>query len=80
MPKTIIPTLDTSTYLPVLEDIIGAAMLAVLELGYRHLDTIALYYSERAVGEAVAEAAQRRVLASRESGWGIRLTRLTQFG
>ncbi|CAL5031803.1 unnamed protein product [Urochloa decumbens] len=49
------------------EDVdVRAAVLAALELGYRHLDTASLYGSERAVGEAVAEAARRGVVASRE--------------
>ncbi|KAK3142483.1 hypothetical protein QOZ80_4BG0347070 [Eleusine coracana subsp. coracana] len=58
--------LGTSTYPPVAEDVVRDAVLAALELGYRHLDTAALYGSERAVGEAVAEAARRGVVASRE--------------
>nr|CAB3484648.1 unnamed protein product [Digitaria exilis] len=48
------------------EEEVKAAILAALELGYRHLDTASLYLSERAVGEAVAEAARRGIVASRE--------------
>ncbi|KAF8703257.1 hypothetical protein HU200_032048 [Digitaria exilis] len=48
------------------EEEVKAAVLAALELGYRHLDTASLYLSERAVGEAVAEAARRGLVASRE--------------
>jgi 3''-deamino-3''-oxonicotianamine reductase len=58
--------LGTSTYPPVAEDSIRAAVLTALQLGYRHLDTAALYGSERAVGEAVLEAARSGVVASRE--------------
>ncbi|KAL6838328.1 hypothetical protein ACP4OV_031832 [Aristida adscensionis] len=45
---------------------VAAALTAALELGYRHLDTAAVYGSERLVGEAVAEAVRRGVVASRE--------------
>ncbi|KAK3144657.1 hypothetical protein QOZ80_4AG0315990 [Eleusine coracana subsp. coracana] len=56
----------TSTYPPVAEDVVRAAVLSALELGYRHLDTAALYGSERVVGEAVAEATRRGIVASRK--------------
>ncbi|KAG8064707.1 hypothetical protein GUJ93_ZPchr0004g38361 [Zizania palustris] len=49
----------------VAEDV-RAAVLAALELGYRHLDTGSLYGSEQIVGEAMAEAARRGIIASRE--------------
>ncbi|CAN6237041.1 unnamed protein product [Urochloa humidicola] len=57
--------LGTASF-PFVEEDVRAAVLAALELGYRHLDTASLYGSERAVGEAVAEAVQRGVVASRE--------------
>jgi diketogulonate reductase-like aldo/keto reductase len=57
--------LGTASF-PFVEDDVRAAVLAALELGYRHLDTAMLYRSERAVGEAVAEAARRGIVASRE--------------
>jgi len=57
--------LGTASF-PFVEEDVRAAVLAALELGYRHLDTASLYRSERAVGEAVAEAARRGVVASRE--------------
>ncbi|CAN6247227.1 unnamed protein product [Urochloa humidicola] len=57
--------LGTASF-PFVEEDVRAAVLAALELGYRHLDTASLYGSERAVGEAVAEAARRGVVASRE--------------
>ncbi|PVH35389.1 hypothetical protein PAHAL_7G167500 [Panicum hallii] len=57
--------LGTASF-PFVEEDVRAAILAALELGYRHLDTASLYRSERAVGEAVAEAARRGVVASRE--------------
>jgi len=42
------------------------AVLAAIEVGFRHLDTAAMYGSERSVGEAVAEAVRRGLLESRE--------------
>ncbi|KAG0525990.1 hypothetical protein BDA96_06G106200 [Sorghum bicolor] len=57
--------LGTASF-PFVEDDVRAAVLAALELGYRHLDTASLYRSERAVGEAVAEAARLGIVASRE--------------
>jgi 3''-deamino-3''-oxonicotianamine reductase len=57
--------LGTASF-PFVEENVRAAVLAALELGYRHLDTASLYRSERAVGDAVAEAARRGIVASRE--------------
>ncbi|KAF8703259.1 hypothetical protein HU200_032050 [Digitaria exilis] len=57
--------LGTASF-PFVEEDVRAAVLAALELGYRHLDTASLYRSERAVGEAVAEAARRGIVKSRE--------------
>jgi diketogulonate reductase-like aldo/keto reductase len=54
----------TSSFPFVAEDV-RDAVLAALELGYRHLDTASLYGSGQLVGEAVAEAALRGVIASR---------------
>ncbi|CAL5016725.1 unnamed protein product [Urochloa decumbens] len=51
---------------PFVEEEVRAAVLAALGLGYRHVDTASLYRSERAVGEAVAEAVRRGIVASRE--------------
>nr|TKW04629.1 hypothetical protein SEVIR_7G122000v2 [Setaria viridis] len=51
---------------PFVEDEVRAAVLTALELGYRHIDTAALYASERVVGEAMAEALQSGIVASRE--------------
>lgn len=59
--------LGTSMYPPVTEDMVAASVLSALELGYRHFDTAALYGSERAVGKAVAEAARRGIVASRQA-------------
>ncbi|KAG2572421.1 deoxymugineic acid synthase 1-D-like [Panicum virgatum] len=42
------------------------AVLAAIELGYRHFDTAAMYGTEGPLGEAVAEAVRRGLLRSRE--------------
>ncbi|KAL5215325.1 hypothetical protein ABZP36_004477 [Zizania latifolia] len=42
------------------------AVLAGIEVGYRHFDTAALYGTEAALGEAIAEATRRGLVASRE--------------
>ncbi|KAF0929137.1 hypothetical protein E2562_016376 [Oryza meyeriana var. granulata] len=42
-----------------------AALLRAIELGYRHFDTARLYATEGCVGEAVAEAVRRGLIASR---------------
>uniref|UniRef100_A0ACD5UWI2 Uncharacterized protein n=1 Tax=Avena sativa TaxID=4498 RepID=A0ACD5UWI2_AVESA len=54
----------TASFPFVAEDVKNA-VLAALELGYRHIDTASVYGSEQVVGEAVAEATRRRVIASR---------------
>lgn len=41
------------------------AVLQAIELGYRHFDTAALYNSEQPLGEAIAEAINRRLINSR---------------
>uniref|UniRef100_A0A3B6DHY2 NADP-dependent oxidoreductase domain-containing protein n=1 Tax=Triticum aestivum TaxID=4565 RepID=A0A3B6DHY2_WHEAT len=57
--------IGTASFPFVAEDVKNA-VLAALEIGYRHLDTASVYPSEHLVGEAVAEAARRGVIASRE--------------
>lgn len=57
--------LGTASHPFVAEDV-RAAVLSALEIGYRHIDTAALYASERVVGEAMAEAVQNGIVASRE--------------
>nr|CAB3484653.1 unnamed protein product [Digitaria exilis] len=42
------------------------AVLAAIEVGYRHFDTAEAYATEKPLGEAVAEALRRRLVASRE--------------
>jgi diketogulonate reductase-like aldo/keto reductase len=54
-----------------MEEDVRAAVLAALEFGYRHLDTASLYRSKRAIGEAVAEVAQRGIVASKEAVYGV---------
>ncbi|CAL5027223.1 unnamed protein product [Urochloa decumbens] len=43
-----------------------AAVLAAIEVGYRHFDTAYMYGTEKPLGEAVAEAVRRGLVASRE--------------
>ncbi|KAF0890282.1 hypothetical protein E2562_002694 [Oryza meyeriana var. granulata] len=45
------------------------AVLAALEVGFRHFDTAAMYGTEAPLGEAVAEATRRGLLASREEAF-----------
>ncbi|CAL5068072.1 unnamed protein product [Urochloa decumbens] len=51
---------------PFVEEEVRAAVLTALELGYRHIDTAALYASERVVGKAMADAVRSGIVASRE--------------
>ncbi|XP_057774714.1 NADPH-dependent codeinone reductase 1-4-like isoform X2 [Salvia miltiorrhiza] len=50
---------------PVDSQTIKTAVLQAIELGYRHFDTAALYNSEQPLGEAIAEAVNRRLIGSR---------------
>uniref|UniRef100_A0A0D9W5K0 NADP-dependent oxidoreductase domain-containing protein n=1 Tax=Leersia perrieri TaxID=77586 RepID=A0A0D9W5K0_9ORYZ len=50
---------------PVVAERTRGAVLAAIEAGYRHFDTASLYGTEAPVGEAVAEATRRGLLASR---------------
>uniref|UniRef100_A0A0E0DEV6 NADP-dependent oxidoreductase domain-containing protein n=1 Tax=Oryza meridionalis TaxID=40149 RepID=A0A0E0DEV6_9ORYZ len=45
------------------------AVLAALEVGFRHFDTASLYRTEAPLGEAIAEATRRGLLASREEAF-----------
>ncbi|MED6205320.1 hypothetical protein PIB30_016702 [Stylosanthes scabra] len=45
---------------------IKQAVLEAIKLGYRHFDTASLYGSEHALGEAIAEALQLSLIASRD--------------
>nr|BAJ90619.1 predicted protein [Hordeum vulgare subsp. vulgare]BAJ92301.1 predicted protein [Hordeum vulgare subsp. vulgare]BAJ93969.1 predicted protein [Hordeum vulgare subsp. vulgare] len=51
---------------PVVPETTMKAMLEAVELGYRHFDTASMYATERPLGEALAEAVRRGLLASRE--------------
>jgi diketogulonate reductase-like aldo/keto reductase len=42
------------------------AVLAAVELGYRHFDTASMYETELPLGDALAEAVRRGLVASRE--------------
>ncbi|KAM3341072.1 methylecgonone reductase [Capsicum galapagoense] len=47
-------------------DQLVSTLIDAIETGYRHFDTAALYGSEKAVGQAVAEAVQRGLIQGRE--------------
>jgi len=51
---------------PVVAETVRDAVLAAVELGYRHFDTASMYATEKPLGEALAEAVRRGLLASRE--------------
>ncbi|CAN6235156.1 unnamed protein product [Urochloa humidicola] len=51
---------------PLVPEATKDAVLAAIEVGYRHFDTAAVYGTEKPLGEAVAEAARRGLVASRE--------------
>ena len=57
--------IGTAASTPVTHEATKNAVLAAIEVGFRNLDTASMYGSERPVGEAVAEAVRRRVVASR---------------
>uniref|UniRef100_A0A0D3FWE4 NADP-dependent oxidoreductase domain-containing protein n=1 Tax=Oryza barthii TaxID=65489 RepID=A0A0D3FWE4_9ORYZ len=63
MPAVGVGTADSAATSP--ETKRGAA-LAALEVGFRHFDTAALYGTEAPLGEAIAEATRRGLVASRE--------------
>ncbi|KDO47296.1 hypothetical protein CISIN_1g020174mg [Citrus sinensis] len=48
------------------ESAMKSAVLESIKLGYRHFDTASLYGTERALGEAIAEALKLGLVASRE--------------
>ena len=51
---------------PVVPETVRDAVLAAVELGYRHFDTASMYGTEQPLGEALAEALRRGLVASRE--------------
>nr|CAB3484649.1 unnamed protein product [Digitaria exilis] len=58
--------MGTALPIPVPHEVTKDAVLAAIELGFRHLDTAAVYDTEGALGEAVADAVRRGLLRSRE--------------
>ncbi|KAL6847379.1 hypothetical protein ACP4OV_023232 [Aristida adscensionis] len=57
--------MGTSAFPPV-HEATRDAVLAAVEVGFRHFDTASMYNTERPPGDAVAEALRRGLLASRE--------------
>jgi diketogulonate reductase-like aldo/keto reductase len=51
---------------PVVNEATKNAVLAAIEVGFRHFDTAFLYGTEKLLGEAAAEAIRRGLVRSRE--------------
>ena len=51
---------------PLVHEATKNAVLAAIEVGFRHFDTAFMYGTEKPLGEAVAEALRRGLLQSRE--------------
>ncbi|TKW04636.1 hypothetical protein SEVIR_7G122500v4 [Setaria viridis] len=58
--------MGTASPTPVAHEATKEAVLAAIEVGFRHLDTACMYGTERPLGEAVAEAVRRGLVQSRE--------------
>ncbi|XP_058108441.1 non-functional NADPH-dependent codeinone reductase 2-like [Magnolia sinica] len=58
--------MGTATYPVPPQDQLISNFISAMELGYRHFDTAAVYYTEEALGLAIAEAIRRGVVKSRE--------------
>ncbi|KAH7833468.1 hypothetical protein Vadar_006647 [Vaccinium darrowii] len=56
----------TASNPPVKAETTKRAVLDAIEVGYRHFDTAALYYTEEPLGEAIAEAIEKGLIKSRE--------------
>ncbi|KAF9624386.1 hypothetical protein IFM89_010774 [Coptis chinensis] len=54
----------TSGPIPPLE-VVESAVINIIKLGYRHLDTASFYQSEGPVGCAISEAVRRGLISSR---------------
>ena len=55
-----------SAKFPVVPETVKNAVLAAVEIGFRHFDTASFYRTEQPLGEALAEAVRRGLVASRE--------------
>lgn len=58
--------MGTSSYPPADLETTKTAILEAVKAGYRHLDTAFAYGSEKALGEAIAEALRLRLIESRD--------------
>jgi diketogulonate reductase-like aldo/keto reductase len=63
-PVPVIGLGTAATFLP--QEATKNAVLAAIELGFRHFDTAYLYGTEKPLGEGVAEAVRRGLIKSRE--------------
>ncbi|KAL3321327.1 hypothetical protein AABB24_039765 [Solanum stoloniferum] len=57
--------MGTAPSLPQHDELVST-LIDAIEIGYRHFDTAAVYGSEEALGQAVAETLQRGLIKSRE--------------
>jgi diketogulonate reductase-like aldo/keto reductase len=55
-----------SAKFPVVPETVKNAVLAAVEVGFRHFDTASVYETEQPLGEALAEAVRRGLVPSRE--------------
>ncbi|CAL5027226.1 unnamed protein product [Urochloa decumbens] len=55
-----------ASHLDLVPEVTKDAVLAAIEVGYRHFDTAYMYGTEKPLGEAVAEAVRCGLIASRE--------------
>ncbi|KAJ4717143.1 NADPH-dependent codeinone reductase-like protein [Melia azedarach] len=61
------PVIGLGSAVPKLdEDAVKFAVLEAIKLGYRHFDTAPIYRTEKALGEAIAEALRLDLLSSRK--------------
>ncbi|KAG9457657.1 hypothetical protein H6P81_002165 [Aristolochia fimbriata] len=58
--------LGTGAEPPPPPEIVTSAVVTAIEIGYRHFDTAALYGTEQALGEGIAEALRRGLIKSRD--------------
>ncbi|PIA64042.1 hypothetical protein AQUCO_00201382v1 [Aquilegia coerulea] len=58
--------MGTAAYPIAPPEVIESAVLAAIELGYRHFDTASLYQSEEPLGRAISETLKRGLVSSRD--------------
>ncbi|KAK7411618.1 hypothetical protein VNO78_03053 [Psophocarpus tetragonolobus] len=75
IPHVVLKSSSNHSHMPVIalgtaslspSNVTKGAVLEALKIGYRHFDTASIYGSEQAIGEAIAEALQLGIIASRD--------------